>query len=236
MPIYRLNEELWFPPPSEFEDDIVAVGGDVTPQRVLLAVHSGIFPWYSEPNEPMWYCPLERCIFPIQSFRAAKSVVQSARKMKWTVTFDQAFHEVIQQCSSWKREGETWIFPEIKEAYGELHNLGFAHSVEVWNGGELVGGLYGTSLGKMFSGESMFSKEPNASKFALACLVYHLKKNDYVLLDAQVENEHLMSLGAEVIHRDAYLEKLKHAQSYSTLRGKWRFEWFDLNELRNLRI
>ena len=233
MPIYRLNEELWFPPPSEFEDDIVAVGGDITPQRVLLAVHSGIFPWYSEPNEPMWYCPLERCIFPIQSFRVAKSVIQSARKMKWTVTFDQAFHEVIQQCSSWKREGESWIFPEIKEAYGELYELGFAHSVEVWQDKELVGGLYGTSLGKMFSGESMFSKVSNASKFALACLIHHLKKNDFLLLDAQVENEHLMSLGAQLIARDVYLEKLKESQNFPTYRGKWAFELNQFSELRS---
>jgi leucyl/phenylalanyl-tRNA--protein transferase len=181
----------------------------------------------------MWYCPLERCIFPIQSFRAAKSVIQSARKMKWTVTFDEAFHEVIQQCSSWKREGETWIFPEIIAAYSELHDLGFAHSVEVWQANELVGGLYGTSLGKMFSGESMFSKVSNASKFALACLIHHLKKNDFLLLDAQVENEHLMSLGAELMDREKYLEQLKEAQTFPTNRGKWACELNQFSELRS---
>jgi leucyl/phenylalanyl-tRNA--protein transferase len=233
MPIYRLNEELWFPPASEFEEDIVAVGGDISPQRVLLAIHSGIFPWYNTPNEPIWYSPQERCVFPLNSFRVAKSVLQFARKMNWKVTFDSAFEEVIQQCSSWKREGETWIFPEIKKAYTELHELGFAHSVEIWHEEDLVGGLYGVSLGGMFSGESMFSKESNASKFALACLVHHLKKNEFQLLDAQVENDHLNSLGAVLIDRNSYLKELKEALTLPTWRGKWKFQLNHLSELRS---
>ncbi|MFM7770794.1 MAG: leucyl/phenylalanyl-tRNA--protein transferase [Bacteroidota bacterium] len=232
MPKYSLNNDFSISPDSEFEGDILTVGGKPTAERVLKAIHAGFFPWYNDPKTPIWFCPEERCIIPLETFRISKSVIQSARKYNWKVTFDRAFSEVIHQCSTWNRENETWILPEIKTAYIELHNWGHAHSVEVWEDSNLIGGLYGVCVGKIFSGESMFSMKSNASKFALANLIHFMKMNEFKLLDAQVENAHLMSLGAEIISRKAYLDQLRSEVLKNTISEKWEFE---LNQIQDLR-
>lgn len=233
MPIYRLSDELWFPGPEEFEDNLIAVGGDLTPSRLLLAYSKGIFPWYSEPGDIHWYCPEERCVFHVPSFKPSKSLRTLYNKGTYTITFDQAFYDVIFKCSGIrfdnspsdllgdKRSEGTWILPEIIEAYDELHQLGFAHSVEVWEDGWLVGGLYGVSLGGMFCGESMFSRRPNASKLALWHLVQRCSEWGFEYIDAQMPNPHLMSMGAKLISRPSYLEIVDHALKQKTHRGKW---------------
>ena len=221
MPIYRLSDELWFPSPEEFEDNLVAVGGDLSVSRLLLAYSKGIFPWYEDPGMPRWYCPVERCVFYVPSFKPSTSTRQLYNKGIYRFTFDNAFHEVISACAGNGREDETWILPEMIQAYTELHAIGFAHSVEVWRDGNLVGGLYGINLGGMFCGESMFSTESNTSKLALWHLIQRCKEWGMEWVDGQVENSHLVSLGAELISREAYLEHLEMALQQETHRGKW---------------
>jgi leucyl/phenylalanyl-tRNA--protein transferase len=221
MPIYRLSDELWFPGPEEFEDNLVAVGGDLSVSRLLLAYSKGIFPWYEEPGEPRWYCPEERCVFHVPTFKPSKSTRLLYNKGVYRFTFDHAFHEVILACAGNGREDETWILPEMIEAYLELHALGFAHSVEVWRDGQMVGGLYGVNLGGIFCGESMFSTESNTSKLALWHLVQRCREWGMEWIDGQVENSHLVSLGGKLISRDAYLNHLEKALQQETHRGKW---------------
>ena len=221
MPIYRLSDELWFPGPEEFEDNLVAVGGDLSVSRLLLAYSKGIFPWYEEPGEPRWYCPEERCVFHVPSFKPSKTTRLLYDKDVYSYSFDRAFNQVVRACAGNGREDETWILPEMIQAYTELHALGFAHSVEVWKGDVLVGGLYGVNLGGMFCGESMFSTESNTSKLALWHLIQRCKEWGLEWVDGQVENPHLISLGAELISRDAYLEHLEKALEQETHRGKW---------------
>jgi leucyl/phenylalanyl-tRNA--protein transferase len=210
--MYLISKDLVFPPVNlANRDGLLAVGGDLSTERLLLAYKSGIFPWYN-PKEPIiWYSPNPRMILFPKNLKISKSMKQIIRKNQFRATFNQNFSEVISNCKNSYREGQggTWITDEMEQAYINLHKLGVAKSVEVWEENELVGGLYGIDLGHVFCGESMFSKESNASKFAFIYLVQKLEKENYKLIDCQVYNEHLASLGAEEISRSAFLTYLK---------------------------
>lgn len=227
MPVYRLIDELVFPPPEQAEPDgLLAVGGDLSPKRLILAYQSGIFPWYEEGQPILWWSPDPRLVLEPEEFHVSKRLAQTIKKGEIEVTFDQAFVSVIQSCATVPRKGQsgTWITPEMQEAYIRLHRLGVAHSVESWLGGELVGGVYGVSLGKCFFGESMFSTESNASKIALAVLVRRLKNWGFHVIDAQITSPHLLSLGAKEIPRQLFLQRLKTGLGFPTRKGKWRVE------------
>jgi leucyl/phenylalanyl-tRNA--protein transferase len=210
--MYLLSKNLVFPPVYlANKDGLLAIGGDLSHERLLLAYKSGIFPWYNQGEPIVWYSPDPRMVlFPI-NLKISKSMKQIIRKNKFRATFNQNFSEVIANCKNSYREGQggTWITDEMEQAYINLHKLGVVKSVEVWEGNELVGGLYGIDLGHVFCGESMFSKVSNASKFAFIYLVQKLEKENYKLIDCQVYNEHLESLGAEEISRSKFLTYLK---------------------------
>jgi len=210
--MYLLSKDLVFPQVHLADKDgLLAVGGDLSPERLLLAYKSGIFPWYNQGEPIAWYSPDPRMVLFPKNLKISKSMKQIIRKNQFRVTFNQNFSEVIANCKNSYREGQggTWITDEMEQAYINLHNLGVAKSVEVWEGNELVGGLYGIDLGHIFCGESMFSKVSNASKFAFIYLVQKLEKEHYTLIDCQVYNEHLNSLGAEEISRFEFLTYLK---------------------------
>jgi len=206
-----LSDELSFPPVnSASPEGILAFGGDLSVERLLLAYRSGIFPWYNEGEPIIWYSPdLRMVLFP-NRLKVSKSMRNLIRKGEFKVTFNKCFKDVIANCKTIYRkdQGGTWITEEMQQAYLKLHELGIAKSVEVWLDNELVGGLYGIDLGTVFCGESMFSKISNASKIAFIYLVEKLKKENYKLLDCQVYNKHLESLGAEEILREEFLKYL----------------------------
>jgi leucyl/phenylalanyl-tRNA--protein transferase len=206
--IFRLDERLLFPDPALAEaDGLLAVGGDLSPQRLLLAYQNGIFPWYSDDTPILWYAPHERFVLYPQNLKVSKSMRQVLRSGKFTVTYDTCFADVIKSCSAAFRKDQdgTWITNDMIEAYIRLHQLGYANSVEVWADNELVGGLYGVQVGQVFCGESMFAKVSNASKTALISLC---QTGKYQLIDCQVHTEHLESLGAGMIGREEYMECL----------------------------
>ncbi|MCC6601434.1 MAG: leucyl/phenylalanyl-tRNA--protein transferase [Crocinitomicaceae bacterium] len=221
MPIYLLNENLWFPDASKFEADIVAVGGDLRQERLIEAYRRGIFPWYGEPGNIQWWCPQERCVLYVDEFRLSHSMRNTLNKKKFSFSFDRAFNLVIEGCREGLRQENTWILDEMAEAYTLLHNNGIAHSVEVWEGDHLAGGLYGVSLGHIFFGESMFSRVKDSSKAGLFFLVSELHKRGWKMIDCQVHNDHLESLGARVISREIFLQVLKEELNYPTITGKW---------------
>ncbi len=194
--------------------------GELNPENVLAATRMGIFPWYDIPGNPMWYSPDQRCVFLVNEFKPSKSLQQAYRKHKWDITIDEAFRTVMENCAGNGREDSTWILPEMIEAYCPIHKMGYAHSVEVWKGDKLVGGLYGIALGSIFCGESMFSLEPNTSKFALWQLIEHVKKMNFHCIDAQVSSPHLLSMGARMISKDQYMSILKEALSAPDQLGK----------------
>lgn len=205
---------MYFPPVTEASyEGILAVGGDLSAERLLLAYRNGIFPWFDDDEPILWWSPSERMVVNPQDYKIAKSLRNILNRNIFKVTFNQNFFEVIRNCKSAKRSGQegTWITDAMLEAYEKLHELGFAKSVEVWQNDELVGGLYGVDLGKVFCGESMFSKVPNASKIAFVTLILKLKEENYQLLDCQVHNDHLEKLGAFEISRDSYMKILKSA-------------------------
>ena len=210
--MYLLSKDLIFPPVQlANEDGLLAVGGDLSLERLLLAYKSGIFPWYN-PGEPIiWYSPNKRMVLFPKDLKVSKSMRQLIKKNKFKVTFNQNFEAVISNCKTIEREGQggTWITDEMQEAYINLFKQGIAKSVEVWLEGELVGGLYGVDLGTVFCGESMFSKVSNTSKLAFIYLVKKLEKENYKLIDCQVYNPHLESLGAGEISREEFLKYLK---------------------------
>jgi leucyl/phenylalanyl-tRNA--protein transferase len=227
MPVYRLPEAVVFPPVDHAaKSGLLAVGGDLSPERLLAAYREGIFPWYGDNDPILWWSPDPRFVLVPNELRISRSMRQFLKKGVLRITFDQAFREVIAACRR-PRPGQdgTWITTEIREAYGALHDLGFAHSVEVWQEGELVGGLYGVSLGRAFFGESMFSAIPNASKTALITLVPHLKEWRFDLIDCQVETAHLAGLGARLIPRREFCVLLKESLRHETLLGNWG-GWF----------
>ncbi|MHC1742205.1 MAG: leucyl/phenylalanyl-tRNA--protein transferase [Syntrophobacteraceae bacterium] len=224
MPIYRLSEALAFPPCHYAEPDgLLAVGGDLSPERLLLAYRMGIFPWYSSNTPILWWSPDPRLVLFPGEIHVSKSLRRVLKKQHYRVTFDRSFRSVMERCGSVKRrDGEgTWIVPEMLEAYCRLHELGFAHSVECWEGDTLAGGLYGVSLGRIFFGESMFALKPDASKVAFAHLVDRLRGHGCVLIDCQVTTEHLKRFGAREIPRDLFLMFLDRALKAPTERGSW---------------
>ena len=214
MPIYRLDERLNFPPPEKADPvGILAVGGDLSIERLLLAYRSGIFPWYSEGEPLIWWSPDPRFVLFPDELKVSTSLKRIIKSGKFRITFDHDFRAVIANCSCVSRRDQdgTWIMPEMIEAYCALHKAGHAHSVEVWLGDELVGGLYGVGVGRCFCGESMFTKVSNASKVALAALVEKLKTQGCLMIDSQVHTDHLERMGAREISRKEYLRRLKKA-------------------------
>ena len=209
--MYRLTDALLFPSPEQASDEgIVAVGGDLKPERVMLAYRKGIFPWFESDDFLLWWSPDPRMVLFPDQVKISKSMRAVLRKKQFEVTFNKAFDVVVEACAKVKRFGQngTWITPGLMEVYSTLHTQGHAHSVEVWEEGVLVGGLYGIDLGTVFCGESMFSKANNASKVALISLAKELKKNNYKLIDCQVPTQHLASMGAESIPRSEFLTYL----------------------------
>lgn len=211
MTVYALGPELIFPPPQLAEPELpLCVGGDLSPRRLLLAYSMGIFPWFSHDLPILWWSPEQRAVLPLETYRPSRSLQKTLRRTRWEIRVDTAFSEVIAACAATPRRHEegTWITPEMVAAYIELNRKGYAHSVECWEGEELIGGLYGLALGKCFFGESMFHRRANASKAAFAALVDRLKVLEYELLDCQVQNDHLASLGVVEIERDDFLRRL----------------------------
>lgn len=210
MPIIRLDHRLLFPDPSwADEDGLLAVGGDLSPERLLQAYRSGIFPWFSG-RLPMWYCPDPRFVLFPSELKVSRSMRQLLRRNAFEVTVNRCFRAVIQACREAERAGQdgTWITPSMVDAYLRLHELGHAVSVEAWRDGLLVGGLYGIRMGAFFFGESMFSRESNASKYAFITHVGLLQEEGVEMIDCQVYTPHLESLGARFLARDAFLEKI----------------------------
>ncbi len=225
MPVYRLDDRLVFPPPEHAEDGLLAVGGDLRPERLVLAYSQGIFPWYQR-GPILWHSPDPRMVLLADRLRVPRSLAKTIRKRPYVLTLDTAFKRVISACASIRRPGQrtTWITPAMKEAYGELHRRGLAHSVESWRDGELVGGLYGVSLGAAFFGESMFAVAPDASKVAFVALVEQLRRWDITLIDSQVYTEHLARFGAEEWPRRQYLAALRRALARAHRPGPWAFD------------
>ena len=215
MPVYALGESLLFPPPAQAQEDgLLAVGGDLSPARLLLAYRSGIFPWFSEGDPILWWSPDPRCVLFPARLKVSKSMRQTLRSPSWRVTVDTAFAEVVRSCRRAPRPDQdgTWITPTMVAAYVALHEAGHAHSVEVWRDDELVGGLYGVAIGGCFCGESMFARVSNASKVGFIYLVRALEEGGYSMVDCQMHTPHLESLGAEEIDREDFLPLLAMAR------------------------
>lgn len=224
MPIFRITEELVFPHPSLAEDGIVGLGGDLSPDRLLLAYANGIFPWPDGEHTPIiWASPDPRLVLFPENFKASRRLLRTIRQQKFWITFDENFEHVIRFCRKMYRpdQGGTWITTDIVKAYIELHRLGFAHSIEAHADGQLVGGLYGLSLGGAFFGESMFHLVNDAAKVAFYYLVQQAKAWAFDFIDAQVRTPHLLDWGAEEISRDFYLDILHKTLQKKTRRGSW---------------
>lgn len=221
--IPKLSHHLFFPDPRAASGEgIVAYGGDLSPSRILLAYRNGIFPWYSAGDPILWWSPDPRLILELDDFKLHKSLRKKIPHFE--IRFDTAFADVIRECANIPRGEQrgSWIVPEMIEVYEVLHALGYAHSVEAYQNGELVGGLYGVSVGKVFCGESMFARVSDASKVAFAILIEHLKEWGYAFIDCQVPTVHLKSLGAIEVSRDVFLEKLARYSNENVSVGAWR--------------
>ena len=224
MPVFQLTNELIFPPPHLATDNgLLAVGGDLSPERLLLAYRMGIFPWFSDGDPILWWSPAPRLILEPLELKISRRLNRTIRKGLFRVTMDCAFNQVITSCAHVVRRHEesTWITAEIITAYNRLHELGFAHSVECWQGHQLAGGLYGVGLGGIFFGESMFSTISDSSKVALVYLAKQLTDWDFNLIDCQVKNAHLLRLGAREISRQEFQRRLADHINRPTRRGRW---------------
>ena len=223
MPVYQLSDQLIFPNPEEAEPEgLLAVGGDLSIERLLLAYTMGIFPWYSDEDPILWWSPDPRLILKPECLKISKSLKRIISKKQFSITMDHDFKTVINSCAKTKRkEDGTWIVNDMINAYIELHHKGFAHSVEVWEKEKLVGGLYGVSIGKIFFGESMFSEINNASKIALVYLVKTRSEWGFSSIDCQIKTDHLISMGACEISRHDFLNQLKKTVKEKTRVGKW---------------
>lgn len=211
MRLHVLDSRLWFPPVDEALDDgLLAIGGDLSMERLLLAYRSGIFPWFDD-ELPMWWSPNPRFVLYPEELRVSKTMKQVMNRGQFSFTTDSAFAEVIRNCKQTNRTGQqgTWITDAVEQAYTQLHALGYAHSAEAWQDGKLVGGLYGIRMGKLFFGESMYNHVSNASKFAFIQYVQQLIQEGVQLIDCQVYTEHLESLGARMIAREEFLDILE---------------------------
>ncbi|MCP4808956.1 MAG: leucyl/phenylalanyl-tRNA--protein transferase [Proteobacteria bacterium] len=227
MPVFSLPPEHVFPDPAlAREDGLLAVGGDLHPHRLLLAYAMGIFPWYSDGQPILWHSPDPRFVLLPEEFRVQRSLRKVVKKRPFQLTLDTCFAKVIDKCSATHRPGQrgTWITREMRDAYLELHELGFAHSVEAWQDGELVGGLYGVSIGRVYFGESMFSAVSDASKVAFVHLVHQLVRWDFQLIDSQVYTRHLARFGAREMPRRLYLKRLEDGLAIQSRRGAWVFD------------
>lgn len=210
MPLHLLNKNLWFPPVEDaLEDGLLAMGGDLSADRLLLAYRKGIFPWF-DGDMPLWWCPDPRFVLLPGEIKVSKSMQQLLKRRAFNYTVNNAFAQVIGNCKNKQRKGQdgTWITNEVEAAYIQLHKLGFAHSAEVWQNGTLVGGLYGIRMGNVFFGESMFAHVSNASKYAFISYVRQLQAEGVQLIDCQVYTEHLESLGAKMIDRKDFIAAL----------------------------
>ena len=226
-PLYRLGAALAFPDPQEsLPSGLLAVGGDLSCERLLLAYSRGIFPWYGEGDPILWHSPDPRMVLLPGALRVSNSLEKTLRRGRYAVRFDSAFADVVQACAQAPRPGQdgTWITDAMRQAYTELHRQGYAHSAEAWEEGRLVGGLYGVSLGGAFFGESMFAVRPDASKVAFVTLVRELARQDFDLIDCQVHTEHLERFGAEPWPRARFLDALARTLERPTRRGVWQLE------------
>ncbi len=230
MPIFWLTEELDFPDPDlAGEEGILAVGGDLSISRLLLAYKIGLYPWFNPEDPIIWWCPDPRFVIFPDEIKVSKSMRPYFNQKKFKVTFDQDFEGVIDGCQQTPRKGQTgstWLTDDMKSSFMELHKMGICHSVEVWKDDELVGGLYGNSMGKCFYGESMFSKVSNASKFGVITLAKKLKEKKFRLIDCQQPTDHLVSLGARGIPRKEFLSILKENEEEETKIGNWN-DWLN---------
>jgi len=226
MPVFRLDDRLVFPPVHLAEDGLLALGGDLRPERLILGYTKGIFPWYAENLPILWHSPDPRMIMTTRDLVVQRSLRKAIRKQPYALRMDTAFDDVLAGCAGSPRPGQTgtWLIPEMIDAYRKLYDLGFAHSIEAWRGEELVGGLYGVSLGAAFFGESMFARAPDASKIAYTAIVRQLDAWRIGLIDCQVHTEHLERFGAYEVPRVRYLELLARALDEPTKRGRWRFD------------
>jgi leucyl/phenylalanyl-tRNA---protein transferase len=224
MPVWFLSEQIVFPHPlSTFDDGILAVGGDLSVDRLILAYAHGIFPWYAEGDPIIWWFPDPRCVMKPDEIVISKSMRLLLNKEIFNVTFDTCFSDVINRCRTIPRRDEpgTWIQPEMVEAYIALHDAGYAHSIEIWKDDELVGGLYGVAYGKVFFGESMFSALPNASKIALIKLGEHLVSKRFWLIDCQQDTPHIRRMGASLISAIDFHQILRKNRLIGPKAGKW---------------
>ena len=227
MPVYRLGPDMAFPPPEEAEPSgLLAVGGDLCPERLLLAYSMGIFPWYDEEQPILWHSPDPRHVLLPSDLAVSRTLRRALKRAAFEVTLDTAFEDVIRACAEGPRKNDpgTWITNDMIDAYCRLFELGFAHSAESWQDGELAGGLYGVSLGGCFFGESMFARRTDASKVAFVTLVRQLAAWDFDFIDCQVYTEHLARLGATPWSRHRFLEQLDASLARPTRRGRWSLD------------
>lgn len=227
------SQELYFPDTSTAltaPNGLLAVGGDLSPERLIYAYQRGIFPWYEQDEPILWWSPDPRAVLIPSNIHISKSLAKCIRKQQFTVTCDKQFNQVIEHCAHATRKNQngTWITDDVMNAYSHLHRLGIAHSVEVWQDQQLVGGLYGIGLGKLFFGESMFSLVSNASKMAFVALAQNVTRWGFPLIDCQVSNPHLTTLGSQLITRSVFNQYLtKYAQQPSTV--NWTDSWQDIS-------
>lgn len=226
MPVFRLSSSLTFPPAHlAITEGLLAIGGDLSLERLVLAYSQGIFPWYAEDDPILWWSPDPRLVLYPRELHVSRSLGRLIRRRPFTITLDRAFGRVIRACAGNRGPDHagTWIVAEMIAAYERLHAAGLAHSVEAWTGETLAGGLYGVSLGGAFFGESMFTRESNASKAALVRLVAMLRQAGFTLIDCQVATAHLTRFGAREVPRPRFLKDLQKALRKPTLQGRWRF-------------
>lgn len=234
MPVFLLSDNINFPPPHfARKDGLLAIGGDLSQERLLLAYRKGIFPWYSHDEPILWWSPDPRLVLYPEELHVSRSLKKTIRKKKFKITMDQAFFRVIKSCAEirLKKKQPTWIVPEMISAYCQLHETGHAHSIEAWYHGKLAGGLYGIATGKCFSGESMFAEITDASKTAFVYLVTFLKLSGFQMIDCQVKTLHLMNFGAREIPRKIFLKQLEKTAECPQFRGKWKLNADVIREL-----
>lgn len=228
MPIYQLPRQLLFPDPRLADPSgLLAVGGDLSPERLVLAYRSGIFPWYSEGQPLLWWSPDPRTVLETADLHVGRSLRKRIRQQPYRITMDRAFERVIAACAGAPRPGQsgTWITEEMQQAFVRLHHLGHAHSAEAWDGeGRLVGGLYGVAIGRSFAGESMFAQASDASKIAFVHLARQVHLWGFPLIDCQMHTEHLARFGAHEISREAYLTRLDALSTVPGRPGPWSFD------------
>jgi leucyl/phenylalanyl-tRNA--protein transferase len=226
MPIFRLNDHIIFPPAHLAEDGLLAVGGDLSSERLLAAYKNGIFPWYNEDDPILWWSPDPRMLLFPEKIHIARRLRRTIRQGIFQVTADHCFEAVITNCADTPRPGQggTWILPEMIEAYNRLHKLGYAHSIECWKEDNLVGGLYGVSIGMCFFAESMYSHADNASKMAVTALALQSQRWGFAFIDCQMHTPHLARLGGQTVSRQAFLKLVRQSVRRPTHRGKWNLD------------